>query len=419
MSNLFGRRQRESASGAESMSHDLLLRAGWVRQHTAGIYSWLAPGLRTLRRIERIVRREMDASGAQEILMPVVHSAESWKATGRWSTIDATLTRFRDRRGHDMVLGMTHEEIVAELAASEIVSYRQAGIVVYQIQTKFRDEMRPRAGLLRTREFIMKDAYSLDIDQAGLERSYAVQADAYRRIFERVDLRDVRMVRSSAGDMGGLVAHEFSALHESGEDTVGICDGCGDAANADLLGAAGDMPERAAACAICCGRIERHRAIEVGNIFQLGTRYAEALGARVAGPDGRLTPLVMGSYGIGVSRLLAVLIEQHSDGAGIARPAAVAPFDAHVLATGSTGEARAAELAAALERAGLDVLIDDRDARAGEKFADADLIGATLRIVVGSRDTGRVEIRERRTGTTHDVATEDAIEVARRVLSTS
>lgn len=413
MTHLFGRRLRERAADAESTSHDLLLRAGYIRQHAAGIYSFLTPGLRSLRRIERIVREEMDATGAQEILMSVVQSADPWKATGRWSSIDDTLVRFRDRRGRDMVLGMTHEEIVAELAASEITSYRQSGVVVYQIQTKFRDELRPRAGLLRTREFIMKDAYSLSIDQAGLERAYAGQAKAYRRVFARTGLRDVRVVRSSAGDMGGRVAHEFSALHESGEDTVGLCARCGDAVNIELI--------RGDTCGTCGAALELRRAIEVGNIFQLGTRYSEALGVRVTNRDGHLEPLIMGSYGIGISRLLAVLVEQHHDDAGIALPAVIAPFDIHLMTTGSDNVAAgevADELHGSLEHAGRTVLFDDRDIRAGEKFSDADLIGASLRVVVGAKavGSGRLEVRERRTGTIQEIAVEGAASNIGRIL---
>jgi prolyl-tRNA synthetase len=425
MTNLLGRRRKERATDAETTSHDLLLRAGWIRQHAAGIYSYLTPGLKSLRRIERIVREEMDATGAQEILMSVVQSAEPWKATGRWSAIDATLVRFRDRRGRDMVLGMTHEEIVAELAASEIASYRDADIVVYQIQTKVRDELRPRAGLLRTREFLMKDAYSLSVDAAGLERAYTAQADAYHRIFARAGLRAVHVVRSATGDMGGQLAHEFVALHESGEDTIGLCTACGHGFNIELIRAARDRGvtagSRVDSCTDCGGALQLHRAIEVGNIFQLGTRYTEALGAHVTDRHGRRVPLVMGSYGIGISRLLATLIEQHHDAAGIALPAAIAPFDVHIMATGdvaSPAHALAEQIAGTLARMGLDTLLDDRAVRTGEKFADADLIGAVLRIVVGRTSplTRRIEVRERRTGITYELTLDEAGEGVRRLL---
>jgi prolyl-tRNA synthetase len=427
MTDLFGRRHRERAADTDTTSHDLLVRAGYVRQHAAGIYTYLTPGLRSLRRIERIIREEMDATGAQEILMSVAQSAEPWKATGRWASIDDTLVRFRDRHGRDMVLGMTHEEIVAELAASEIGSYRQAGVVVYQIQTKFRDEMRPRGGLLRTREFIMKDAYSLSMDQAGLERAYAAQAAAYLRIFGRSGLRDVHVARSATGDMGGRLAHEFIALHEAGDDTIALCTDCGDASNIELIHEAAMRSETTgqdattASCSRCGGRVETHRGIEIGNIFQLGTGYSEALGARATDRDGRRRPLVMGSYGIGVSRLLATAIEQHHDAAGIALPAAIAPFDVQLIAIGDSAsdEARmASNIAAQLRNAQLEILFDDRDIRPGEKFADADLIGATLRVVVGRRSNdGYIEVRERRTGGNTEIGVDQAAAGIRGILN--
>jgi prolyl-tRNA synthetase len=401
LSQLFGQRLRESASDADSVSHDLLLRAGYVRRHAAGIYSFLNPGLRALRRLERIVREEMERAGAQEILMPVVLSADVWKASGRYDTVDATLARFEDRRGHAMVLGMTHEEVVAQLAASELRSWRQAGLIVYQIQTKFRDEIRARAGLLRTREFLMKDAYSLDLDQEGLERNYSIMRAAYERTFARTGLRDVH---SATGDMGGSVAHEFMALLDAGEDTVAFCIECAEACNVDVLAVEGR-------CNRCNGAVVLHRAVEVGNIFQLGTRYSEALGAFVSNRDGARTPVVMGSYGIGVSRLLAALVEQYHDVHGITLPAGVAPFDVHVVPLeGGDARALADGVAATLELAGFDVLLEDRAVRAGGKFADADLIGAPLRITLGGRTgAGHVEVRERASGRVHDVAAESLV----------
>jgi len=409
-SALFGRRLRERSAGVEAASHDLLLRAGWVRQHAAGIYTILTPGLLALRRIERILREEMERIGAQEILMPVVQSAAIWKASGRYSSVDETLVRFTDRRGQDLVLAMTHEELVAQLAAGEVRSYRDANVMVYQIQTKFRDEARPRAGLLRTREFIMKDAYSLHIDSAGLAEAYEAQAGAYDRIFRRVGLDDVRRVRSASGDMGGPVAHEFIALMEIGEDTIATCESCGQAANVEATSSA----ER---CPLCDGALALARGVEVGNIFQLGTRYGEALGAYAVDAAGRRQPISMGSYGIGVGRLLAALLERHHDSAGIALPAAVAPFDAHLISIGREQSGRALDVYGRLARAGVETLLEDRDVRMGEAFTDADLIGATLRIVLSGGDAeGRAEIRERRTGVTHDVGEQDVVDAARRLI---
>lgn len=410
ISGLFGRRQRARTGHTEVASHDLLVRAGWVRQHAAGIYSYLTPCLKALRRIERIVREEMESTGAQEILMPVVHSAEVWKASGRYDAVDDTLVRFRDRRGHDMVLGMTHEEIVAQLAAGELRSYRDADVIVYQIQAKFRDEARPRGGLFRTREFIMKDAYSLHVEAEGLRAAYGAMSDAYTHIFRRTGLADVHRVRSATGDMGGDTAHEFMLPLAVGDDAIATCSACGSACNVELLSG----PR----CDACGGELQRVRAVEVGNIFQLGTRYSEALGARVVDAHGRRRPLLMGSYGIGVGRLLAALIECCHDRVGIALPAAVAPFDAHVIGIDANGRATAVGIHEGLCAAGLDALVEDRNVRASVAFADADLIGATLRIVVGGRsaERGRAEIRERRTGAVHDVAEADIVAATRRVV---
>ncbi len=398
---LFGRTLRERRADVESISHDLLERACYVRQHAAGIYSFLTLGLLSLRKIERIVREEMAAAGALEILMPVVHDADVWKRTGRYDAIDETMVRFKDRRNRDCVLGMTHEEIVASLAATELRSYRDLDVVVYQIQTKFRDEARSRGGLLRTREFLMKDAYSLHLTNEGLTAAYDAQAAAYHRIFRRVGLDDVAMVESATGLMGGRRAHEFMCFLDVGEDIVVVCDACGFAANREVV--------IDALCPKCSGTLTARRGVEVGNIFQLGTRYTDALGVYVVDSQGERRSVIMGSYGIGVSRLLACLVERFHDDGGIALPAATAPLDAHIVTLGRERELLA-ERAECIEREtvsrGLDVLWDDRGVSAGEQLADADLIGASLRVTLGSATTSQrtVEIRERRTGVVHTVS---------------
>ena len=411
---LFGRTLRERRADVESASHDLLERACYVRQHAAGIYTYMTLGLRSLRRIERIIRDEMAVAGALEILMSVVHDADVWRRTGRFDSIDETLVRFKDRRGRDHVLGMTHEEIVASLAATELRSYRDLDVVVYQIQTKFRDEARSRGGLLRTREFLMKDAYSLHLTTEGLEAAYATQAAAYHRIFRRLGLHDVAMVESSTGLMGGRRAHEFMCFLDVGEDTVAVCEQCGFAANRDVTG------ERRA-CNQCGGALAWRRGVEVGNIFQLGTRYTDALGVAVTDATGARRSVIMGSYGIGVSRLLACLVERFHDDRGIALTAATAALDVHLVVLGcdrealSTHAAKLEQQAAALD---LDLLWDDRDGlSAGEQLTDADLIGATMRMTLG-RSThvdGCVELRERRTSRTHTVALESALDSASRL----
>jgi len=411
---LFGRTLRERRADIESASHDLLERACYVRQHAAGIYTYLTLGLRSLRRIEAIIRDEMNATGAQEILMSMVHDADVWKKTGRYDSIDDTMVRFKDRRGRDCVLGMTHEEIVASLAATELRSYRDLDVVVYQIQTKFRDEARSRGGLLRTREFLMKDAYSLHLTADGLSQAYNDQAAAYRKVFQRLGLRDVAMVESSTGLMGGRQAHEFMCFLDVGEDTVATCVGCGYAANVDV---AGD----ARRCAQCGGALEWKRGVEIGNIFQLGTRYTDALGVSVTDAEGKQRSVIMGSYGIGVSRLLACLVERFHDDRGIALTAASAALDAHLLVLGrrdDTLESLALSLEHGARERGIELLWDDRTAvSAGEKLSDADLLGATIRVTIG-RDTladRTVELRERRSGRVHTVSADSAIDALFRL----
>ena len=560
VSSLFGSTLRHTPAEADLQSHALLLRAGYVRQLATGIFSLLPLGWRALRNIEQILREEMDRIGGQELSLPVVHPADLWQASGRWQQIDATLARFRDRRERDLVLAMTHEEAVAFHAASEIVSYRQLPALVYQVQTKFRDELRPRGGLIRLREFRMKDSYSLDRDQAGLERQYRAHYEAYQRIGQRTGV-PLTAVRSDTGMMGGAVAHEFMYLTPAGEDSLALCAQCGYAANRDVaefalqpaagepeplaevhtpgtatiddlaaylgiapqqtakmvfyataadadadaagserptvvaaivrgdleanliqvqhlagvgelrpahedeIAAAGMVPGFASPVGIdagaavfvvdrwvaesrnlvmganradyhlrnvCCGRDYRPtvvgpvaaafdgapcascgsplslvRGVEVGNIFQLGTRYAEALEARYTDEAGAAHPIVMGSYGIGLERLLACVAEEHRDEYGLVLPVSVAPYQVALVALARKDETwQAAErVFADLVAAGIEVLYDDRhDISAGVKFNDADLRGLPLRVVIGERSlaAGGAELsprgqRDRRT----------------------
>ncbi len=575
VSSLFGVTLREAPAEAEVESHKLLLRAGYVRQLAAGIFSYLPLGWRAVRKIEAILREEMDRIGGQEMNMPVVHPAEPWRASGRWYDVDETMARFQDRRGRDMLLAMTHEEVVAGLAATEVLSYRRLPQLVYHIQTKFRDELRARGGLIRVREFTMKDSYSLDLDADGLARQYEAHHEAYLRIGRRVGLGLVS-VRSDVGMMGGQAAHEFMYVTPIGEDTLFLCPACGYAANrdvarfrvpppeseeplplepvdtpgaktiadlCDLLGiepsrtgkmvfyvggfpveapspassgrrptgtaagsgdeeegarrrerlvaaiVRGDMeanpiqvqsltgalelrpaheeeiaaagmtpgyaspigvdreavlvvvdelvaaspnlvlganePDRhvrnvnvgrdfepdlvgpiaaaheGAPCAECGAPLRMSRGVEVGNIFQLGTRYSEGLGAFYADEDGAERPIWMGSYGIGVGRLLACVAEEHRDERGLALPVSVAPYQVSLVSLARSEEtARAAErLYEELLAAGIEVLYDDReDASAGVKLTDADLYGLPLRVVVGerSRQAGGAELKARR-----------------------
>jgi prolyl-tRNA synthetase len=528
---------REAPGDAEAVSHKLMVRAGLVRQLAAGVYVYLPLGQRVLDKVNAIIREEMNRIGGQEITMPVIHPAEIWQQSGRWDGIPE-MFKLKDRHGRDMCLGMTHEEVIAWIAAKEIRSYRELPQIWYQIQTKERDEARPRSGVLRTREFVMKDSYTLDPDLEALERSYGAHEQAYRRIFTRCGLR-FYVVQSDTGMMGGLGSHEFMAPSEAGEDEVALCAACGYAANVELargvpqapppgataraevatpgartiadvsallrvepsqtiktlvfvdgadlvlalvrgdhaiherklaralgreprparpdeiaarlgapVGSIGPVGARGAARILAdpslaegafvvganrdgvhltgvragadfdcefvdlqvalpgegcpqCGRpLGVERVIEVGNIFKLGTRYSEALGAMYLDAEGRERPVVMGSYGIGPARIAAAAVEQRHDADGLVWPWAIAPFQVHLVpvAGRDAGQTEAADrLAAELEGAGFEVLVDDRDERAGVKFKDADLLGAPIRVTIGNAfaKEGVVEVRDR------------------------
>jgi len=545
-SQLFIPTLKEAPADAQVASHKLLVRGGFIRQLGAGIYDYLPLGRRSLAKVEHIVREEMAAIGAQEFHLPALHPAEIWKESGRWEVMGDNMFRLKDRKGADYCLGMTHEEIFTAIARDELRSYRQLPQVWYQIQTKFRDEPRPKSGLLRVRQFTMKDAYSFDVDAAGLDRSYEDQRRAYERIFTRCGL-DFVAVQAHSGAMGGSASQEFMVRTDAGEDDVAACPRCRYAANTETArskgpatppqsGARLDAPQRfptpgvrtieglsqsphrrpgamqlktlvyvgdgkpvvavvrgdddlneaklqtatgaavlrpahpeeirplmgadagslgavgfkrapvfvdeslrdaagmvtganendvhlegvdvgrdvlpharladlrgvkpGEGCPRCEGALELFKALEIGHIFKLGTKYSESMKANVLDAAGTEVPIVMGSYGIGVERVMAAAVELHHDADGIVWPFSIAPFHATVLTLGKEPElARAAEeVAAALGRAGLEVLYDDREERAGVKFKDADLLGIPLRIAVGKKGLadGKVEWKLRR-----------------------
>jgi prolyl-tRNA synthetase len=562
-SNAFIPTLRDDPADAEAVSHRLLVRAGFARQLAAGIYSMLPLGWRTCLKIERIIREEMERIGAQEFRLPALHPAELWQRSGRWALMGEEMFRLKDRRGGDYALGMTHEEVFASLAV-EVRSYRALPQIWYQLQTKFRDEPRPKSGLLRVREFVMKDSYSLDLDRSGLDRAFELHFDAYRRIFERCGLVPLA-VEASSGAMGGSESIEFMVPSEAGEDWVASCGACGYAANvekatsqlqpvedpegpaaperfatpgvrtiedlarfpggapperqiktlvsvldgaivlvllrgdhslseqkladatgarqlrpageaeiravlgssAGSLGAVGvrdlrvfadlalggrramttganedgfhlrgvdvardlvvsdwlDLREARAgeACSLCAAPLLVQKSIEVGHIFKLGTKYSEALGAAVLDEQGQSVSIVMGSYGIGVGRVVAAAVERMHDAAGISWPVSIAPFEVviAVLNPKEVGTSEAGErLYEALRGAGIEVLIDDRDERPGVKFKDADLIGIPYRITVGSRGLERkvVELRRRRDGQVRELPLDRAAEATAEIV---
>jgi prolyl-tRNA synthetase len=412
--SLFGQTLREIEGDGEIASHRLLTRAGYIRRLGAGLYSYLPLGLRALHRIATVLREEMDAIGGQEVSMPVVQPAALWRRSGRWDSIDPELVRFKDRRGHDMVVAMTHEEVATELARGEIRSYRELPAIVYQIQTKFRDQLRPRAGLVRAREFLMKDAYSFDRDRAGLERTYAAHLEAYGRIFRRLEL-PVTVVEADPGIMGGGTSQELTYLTPVGEDTLARCPSCGYAANLEAASAVAGDP-----CPRCGSPLGLVRGIEVAHAFQLGTRYTERMGATYVDETGEARPIVMGSYGIGLGRLLACLAEEYHDERGLTLPAPVAPFQVALLALGHEPEVgrRAEEVYRTLQASGVEVLFDDRDVRPGVKFADADLRGMPLRITISRRtlDRDSAELLRRREREPRLVSLDGLQDVVRHII---
>ncbi len=388
--------EKQPPADAEAVSHKLMVRAGLIRQMGAGMWTWLPAGWRVHQRAVRIIREEMNAIGAQEMLMPVLQPAEVWRKTGRLD-IEA-LFKLSDRKGSELVLAMTHEEAVTFHMAQIVRSYRDLPQIVYHFQVKERDEARPRAGVLRTREFIMKDSYSFDRDQVGLERSYALHVGAYDRIFERTGLRFYK-VEGDVGMMGGVGAHEYMAPCAAGEDE--IVRGEGYAANVEVAASSAGVEKLGDDYVRGGEKLIREPAIEVGNIFKLGTRYSEPLGARYLDESGAELPVWMASYGIGPARIVAAAVEQFSDEHGIAWPRALAPFAVALVSLGkpSTPEREAADaLYATLGEGGVEVLYDDRDLGPGEKFADAELLGCPLRLTVGRRslESGEIEVQVRR-----------------------
>ncbi len=390
--------EKQAPADAEAISHKLMVRAGLIRQMGAGMWTWLPAGWRVHQNVVAIVREEMDGIGGQEMLMPVLQPAEPWRKTGRIEIEE--LFKLSDRKGSELVLAMTHEEAVTFHAAQTIRSYRDLPQILYHFQVKERDEPRPRAGVLRTREFVMKDSYSFDRDQAGMEANYALHVGAYDRMMERTGLRWYR-VEGDVGMMGGLGAHEYMAPCPAGEDEVLLDPTDGWAANLEVIDALPGV-ERVGEQYTREGRpLTREAAIEIGNIFKLGTRYSVPLGATFLDEQGEERPVWMASYGIGPARIVAAAVEQYADEHGISWPRALAPFQVHLVGLGKSGtpEREAADaLYGTLSEGGIETLYDDRDLGPGEKFAEAELLGCPLRLTVGRRtlESGEIEVQVRR-----------------------
>jgi prolyl-tRNA synthetase len=413
---------KETPAEAQIASHQLMLRAGMIRQSSAGIYSWLPLGLRVLRKIEQIVREEMDAAGCLEILMPTVQPGELWQESGRYDDYGKEMLRISDRHDRPMLYGPTHEEVVTDIFRRSVRSYRDLPVNLYQIQWKFRDEIRPRFGVMRGREFFMKDNYSFDLDFEGAKRSYDNMFVAYLKTFRRMGLTAIPM-RAAAGAIGGDMSHEFQVLASTGEsgvfydiafEEIDFLRGDLDVEELKALYAATEEKHETS-CPVPEDRLRSGRGIEVGQIFYFGTKYSKPMGAVVTGPDGQEVPVEMGSYGIGVSRLVGALIEVYHDEAGIVWPEPVAPYPVGLInlrPADAACSALVADLEAKLTRAGIEPLVDDRDETAGAKFAAMDLIGLPWQAVVGPRGVkqGVVELKRRAGGERIEVSPEALIQ---------
>jgi len=393
---------KDSPQDAEVISHQLMLRAGMIRKVSSGIYTWLPLGLKVLRKVENIVREEMDQSGAQEVLMPMVHPKELWEETKRWEKMGPELLRFKDRHDRDFCLGPTHEEVITDLVRNNVKSYKELPLNIYQIQTKFRDEIRPRYGVMRGREFLMKDSYSFNIDEASLQETYLLMRNTYKKILERIGL-EYKIVKADSGAIGGDASEEFHVLAENGEDTIAISDASEFAINTELLLNEGEDISTLAGKPSPDGNgvIEIKKGIEVGHIFKLGKIYTELMKVNVLNQEGRAVDLFMGCYGIGVSRLVAAAIEQNNDDKGIIWPESIAPYEVNIVAIGYTKEPKIAEaannLSEQLKNMGYEVIVDDRKDGYGTKMKDAELIGIPVNVIIGNKfiESGEVELKHR------------------------
>ena len=421
---------KESPSEAKIVSHRYMLRSGMIRQSSSGIYSWLPIGLRVLRKIEKIIRDEQNRAGAQELLMPTIQSADIWKESGRYADYGREMLRVEDRHGRELLYGPTNEELITEIFRDTIRSYKDLPLILYHIQWKFRDEVRPRFGVMRGREFLMKDGYSFDMSFEEARSTYNKMFVCYLRIFNRMGLKAIPMTAES-GPIGGDMSHEFLILADTGESQV-FCDraildySISDSSieyKSDLqptvdkwtsLYAATDEKHDKSQENILGEKLISARGIEVGHIFYFGKKYSQSMNARVSDRDGNMVSVEMGSYGIGVSRLVAAVIEAYHDDNGILWPSVLAPFDVGLINLNVGNQASSQmslEVYQKLTNAGVEVLYDDRKERAGVKFADMDLIGLPLQLIVGPRGitNDEVELKERKTGKIMKMSLEKAL----------
>ena len=400
---------RDMPKDAEIASHKILLKGGYIKQHVAGVYTYLPLAYKVIKKIENIIREELDKIGCSELLMPALQSKELWVESGRWENYGKELMRINDRHDREFCLGPTHEEVITSVVRDSVNSYKKLPLALYQIQSKFRDEFRPRFGLMRGREFIMKDLYTFSTNHEDLDLWYSKVREAYINIFDRLNLK-YRIVSADSGQIGGKSSEEFMALCEIGEDTIVYSDSSDFASNVELC----DL-EEGAPSPDGKGFIKHAKGIEMGHIFKLGTKYSEPMNLMFIDADNKKKPVIMGCYGIGVSRLIMAILEQNNKDLKVFWPEEVSPFKVHIITMdkpSSPAFEKAFEIHDALEKKGVEVLIDDRNESAGVKFNDADLIGIRTRIVVGKKAVdGIVEVRDALTDERKEMSIEDAIKL--------
>jgi len=405
-SQLFTKTQKNAPKGEVSLNAELLIRAGYVDKLMAGAYTQLPLGLRVIKRIENIIREEMNAADGEEIFMPALHPKENWEITNRWNLMDEDIFKLKTGENKEFALGATHEEIVVPLAKKFISSYKDLPKAAYQFQNKFRKEKRAKSGLLRGREFIMKDLYSFHADENDLDNYYKRMTEAYENIFKRCGLGEITYKTYASGGTFSKYSHEFQTVTSAGEDLIYICDKCRVAVNKEII------EELEHKCPECHeGDLREEKAVEVGNIFKLMTKFSEPFNLGFTDKDGESKLVIMGCYGIGLGRLMGTIVEALSDGKGIVWPEAVAPFKVHLLSLGENEEAQ--KIYQSLTEKGIEVLYDDRDTSAGDKFADADLIGIPYRIVVSKKSLagGGVEIKKRNESESKIVGIEEILNI--------
>ncbi len=405
-SELFTKTKREAPKDEEAINAQLLIRAGFVDKLMAGVYTFLPLGFLVLKKIENIIREEMVKIGGQEILMPALQPKANWQKTGRWETLDSLFQLKSRHLQTDYALGPTHEEVVSPLAKKFVFSYKDLPFYVFQIQNKFRDEIRAKSGLLRTREFLMKDLYSFHRDEKDLDKYYEKAIGAYQNIFEKVGLGNLTYLTFASGGSFSKYSHEFQTLTPAGEDTIYICEKCRVAVNEEIIKEQNSCPQ-------CVNKkLKKEKAVEVGNIFKLKTKFSAPFDLKYKDEKGNEKEVIMGCYGVGPARLMAAIVEVYNDKDGMIWPESAAPFKAHLLNLSDKQKATSNKIYNALQKAGVEVLYDDReDVSAGEKFSDADLIGIPYRLVISEKTGDKIEIKKRNEEKTKLVSEKELIKI--------